>query len=196
MDTSPVPRASRWRALEHRLLLQTRVFDVRTTRFHHPVRNVERDFIVIEPPDWVNVIALTPDNQMVLVRQFRYGTDAFSLEIPGGVIEKGEPPEVAGVRELQEETGYVGSRMSTLGQVHPNPAIQSNRCHFILVEQATALKPVAWDHDEEIEVLLFPIDEVFALARSGQITHSLVLNALFLFEPIWREKMKAGTGRA
>ena len=123
---------------------------------------------------------------MILVRQFRYGADAFSLEIPGGVIEKGEEPAIAGVRELQEETGYVGSPARILGHVQPNPAIQSNRCHFLLVEEASATTPVAWDHDEEIEVCVLPIQEVFSLARSGGITHSLTWNALFLFEPWWK----------
>ncbi|MEO6004892.1 MAG: NUDIX hydrolase [Opitutus sp.] len=131
-------------------------------------------------------MALTPDERMVLVRQFRYGVNAFSLEIPGGVIERGEPPEVAGVRELREETGYVGSSPRVLGSVNPNPAIQSNRCHFLLVEHAVATTPVAWDHDEEIQVTTMPVDEVLALARSGGISHSLVLNALFLFEAVRR----------
>ena len=159
---------------------------MRSTRFEHPVRNVQRDFVVIDPPDWVNVIAITPDERMVLVRQFRYGINAFSLEIPGGVIERGEAPEVGGVRELQEETGYIGSAPQLLGSVHPNPAIQSNRCHFLLVEHATQTSAVAWDHDEEIDVCLLPVEEVLAIARAGQITHSLVLNALFLFESRWR----------
>lgn len=187
MDSTSLPSPSRWNALEHSALLRTRVFEVRSTRFRHPVRLVERDFVVIDAPDWVNVIALTPDGCIVLVRQFRYGTDSFSLEIPGGVIERGELPERAGVRELQEETGYMGSRVRMLGTVNPNPAIQSNRCHFLLVEQAVVARPMAWDHDEEIEVTAVPVEQVFALARKGDISHALVLNALFLFEPIWRE---------
>ncbi len=187
MDSSPVPGASRWESLEHKTLLETRIFDVRSTRFRHPVRLVERDFIVIDPPDWVNVIALTPDHRLVLVRQFRYGANAFSLEVPGGMIERGEEPALAGVRELQEETGYVGAPARLLGSVQPNPAIQSNRCHFLLVEQAVATMPIAWDHDEEIEICTLPVEEVFTLARAGGITHALVLNALFLFEPVWRE---------
>lgn len=182
--------ASRWDVLAHSDLLKTRIFDVRSTRFRHPVRDVERDFIVIDPPDWVNVVAVTPDDHMVLVRQFRYGTNDFSLEIPGGVMEPGEVPAVAGVRELQEETGYTGAPARILGSVRPNPAMQSNRCHFLLVEDATATLPMAWDHDEEIEVCLLPVSEVLLQARKGGINHSLVLNALFLYEPIWRGARK------
>lgn len=142
---------------------------------------------MIDAPDWVNVIALTPDGRIVLVRQFRFGINDFSLEIPGGVIEAGEEPLIAGVRELREETGFTGAPARQLGSVHPNPAMQNNRCHFVFVEQAVRTAPLAWDADEEIQVTTLPVEEVFALARSGGITHSLVLNALLMFEPVWRE---------
>jgi 8-oxo-dGTP pyrophosphatase MutT (NUDIX family) len=191
-SSSPQPSPSAWQILGHRPLLETRIFSVRSTQFRHPTRLDERDFVVIDPPDWVNVIAVTLDGKIVLVRQFRYGANSFSLEIPGGVIERGELPEVAGVRELQEETGYVGNPARVLGSVQPNPAIQSNRCHFLLVEHAVATMPLAWDQDEEIELNLMPVEEAFALARSGGITHSLTLNAFFLFEPLWNEHRKLG----
>jgi 8-oxo-dGTP pyrophosphatase MutT (NUDIX family) len=181
----PSPDPARWERQSQRTLASTRILDLQSVHFRHPVRGTERDFVVIDAPDWVNVVALTPDGQLVLVRQFRYGIDAFSLEIPGGVIERGEDPLVAGVRELREETGYVGAPARLLGSVHPNPAIQSNRCHLVLVEAAVRSAAMAWDHDEEIAVTTAPVDEVFAWARAGRITHSLVLDALWLFEPVW-----------
>ena len=127
----------------------------------------------------------------MLVRQFRFGIDGFSLEIPGGMMEPGEDPLATGVRELREETGYAGAPARLLGSVHPNPAIQSNRCHFLLVEQAVVATDMEWDTDEEIEVTTLPVDEVLALARSGGITHGLVLDALLFFEPVWA-KLKSG----
>jgi 8-oxo-dGTP pyrophosphatase MutT (NUDIX family) len=184
------PEPSRWEALSHTTLAKTRIFDLRSTRYRHPARRTEREFIVIDPPDWVNVIALTAGEQIVLVRQFRFGTNAFSLEIPGGVIEAGEEPLIAGVRELREETGYTGAPARQLGTVYPNPAIQSNRCHFVFVEQAVLTMPLAWDDDEEIQVTTLPVEEVFTLARTGGITHGLVLNALLLFEPVWRARRR------
>ena len=187
--TPPAPE--RWEKLADATIASTRVLDLHRTRFRHPRRNVERDFVVIRPPDWVNVIALTPDRHLVLVRQFRFGIDTFSLEIPGGCLEAGEDPVVAGVRELREETGYAGTSARLLGSVHPNPAIQSNRSHFLLVENATKTEEIEWDADEEIEVTTLPVDDVLALARSGGITHGLVLDALFHFEPIWRQ-MRGG----
>ena len=181
---------SRWEKLGHRPQLHTRIFDVVGTRYRHPARSTEREFVVINAPDWVNVVALTPDGHLVLVRQFRYGIDEFSLEIPGGVIDTGEDPVVAGLRELREETGYSGAPAKLLGVVHPNPAMQSNRCHFVFVEQAVRAFELEWDPDEEIQVTTLPADEVLQLARSGGIVHSLVMNALMLFEPYWRALKK------
>jgi len=179
---------SRWERLGHEAVASTRVFELHHVRYRHPRRGTERDFVVAHPPDWVNVIALTPDHHLVLVRQFRFGVDDFALEIPGGVMDRGEDPLAAGPRELREETGYAGAPARLLGTVRPNPAILSNRCHVVLVAQAAPATATAWDHDEEIEILTRPVDEVLALARNGGINHSLVLNALFLFEPYWRAR--------
>ena len=177
---------SRWEKLGRALRTKTAVFDIFNVRYRHPARGAERDFVVIQAPDWVNVIALTPERRLVLVRQFRYGIDEFSLELPGGVIEPGEDPVAAGLRELREETGYAGTSARLLGSVHPNPAIQSNRCHFVVVESAVPTHAQDWDPDEEIQVSTEPVDDVYALARAGGISHGLVLDALMFFEPHWR----------
>ena len=193
MNPSPQSGApARWEKIGETTLATTRVLDLRTVRLRHPGRNVERDFVVLAPGDWCNVIAVTPDGQLVLVRQFRFGIHEFSLEIPGGMIDPGEDPVVAGVRELREETGYTGDRARLLATVHPNPAIQNNRCHLVLVENATASGPQEWDHDEEIEVITAPVDDVLACAREGKITHSLVICGLMHFEPLWRARSGRG----
>lgn len=176
---------ARWERTGQSLHAQCQVFDVLHARYRHPGRGRERDFVVIEAPDWVNVIALTPDDRLVLVRQFRFGIDDFSLEIPGGVMEPGEDPLTAAQRELREETGHTGQPARVLGHVHPNPAIMNNACHLVLVEQAQRTTGLDWDHDEEIEVLTAPVDEVLGWARTGRIRHALVLDALLLFEPVW-----------
>lgn len=136
----------------------------------------------------MQVIALTPDGRLVLVNQFRFGTDTFSLELPGGVIEAGEDPVTAGVRELREETGFEGASARLLASIHPNAAIQNNRCHLVFVEGAILRGDADLDEDEEIEVTATPVDEVLALARAGRVTHCITLAALFHFEPIWRAR--------
>lgn len=179
------PAPQRWKRLGAREVARTRIFSVESVDFHHPKRAKPQDFFIINAPDWVNVVAVTPDGRLVLVRQFRYGTNDFSLEIPGGVIDPGEDPVAAAVRELQEETGYAGTGARLLGTVHPNPAIQNNRCHLVLVEQARPTAGLDWDPDEEFEIMALPVDEVYQLAYRGGITHAMVLDALLLFAPVW-----------
>jgi len=183
---SPSPRPARWQKLSQTTQAETPIFKLDQARFRHPVRGTEKNFVVINSPDWVNVLAVTPDGRLVLVRQFRYGTNAFSLEIPGGVMDPGEDPVTAGLRELREETGYTGEGARLLASVHPNPAIQSNRSHFVLVENVHLAHELDWDPDEEIEVSLQPVEQVLEMAHSGGITHALVLNALMFFEREWR----------
>jgi 8-oxo-dGTP pyrophosphatase MutT (NUDIX family) len=171
---------SLWRRGAERRLAATRVFDLHGVQFRHPVRGTEREFIVVQSRDWVNIVALTPEGDVVLVRQFRFGIEALSLEVPGGVIEAGEDPVAAGLRELREETGFVGQRGHLIASVHPNPAIQNNRCHMVLVEDVRRVAATEWDADEEIEVVTLPLAEALARTRDGGITHALALNALHL----------------
>ena len=182
------PAPSAWERLVDATVDHFRIFQVRRTRYRHSRDAREGEFVVIDSNDWVNVVAVTDDGQLLLVRQFRFGRHAFSLEIPGGLIEAGEDPVAAGVRELREETGYAGHSARILGRVHPNPAIQSNTCHLVLVEGARCMGPTQFDANEEIELSLHPVEEVLAMARDGRITHSLVLDALFFFEPWWRAR--------
>ncbi len=182
------PEPQRWKRGAERKLAETRILDLLSVQFTHPFRGTQRDFIVVDAPDWVNVVALTADKKIVLVRQFRYGTNQLSLEIPGGVIEPKEDPVVAAVRELKEETGYSGSNARLIASIHPNPAIQNNRCHLVLVENAVLSDVVQWDEDEEMSCEVMPVEAVLALAREGKITHSLVLCGLFHFEGWWRSQ--------
>ncbi len=176
---------SRWEKRDASVIAVTRIFEVKSQRYWHPVRRIEKEFAVVQAPDWVNVIAVTPDGRLALINQFRFGLNGFSLEIPGGIMDQGEDPVAAGLRELREETGYGGKNARVIGIVHPNPAFQTNRCHLVLVEDAQRTGDLDWDDDEEIEVRLIPVDEVYALARSGTISHSLVLDGLFFFQPHW-----------
>src|SRR6056300_1563597 len=127
---------SSWDLQGEKLHANCRIFEVRERRFKRRSDGVEGDFYVLDTNDWVNVLAITPEQKIVLVRQFRFGSRENSLEPPGGVVEKGEDPIIAGIRELEEETGYVGENPELLGSVRPNAAILSNRCHVVIVRNA------------------------------------------------------------
>jgi ADP-ribose pyrophosphatase len=132
----------------------------------------------IECPDWINVIPLTGAGEVVLVRQFRHGIGADTLEVPGGQMDPGDAtPHEAARRELLEETGYAGDDWTPLGWVHPNPAILSNRCHSFLARGVRPVAPIRNDPNERTEVELAPLSEIPRLIGEGRITHGLVLNA-------------------
>ena len=166
-----------WNILSTELIHQTRVLDLVSQR-SQSVEFPERigDYVVLDVPNWVNVIAITPDEQMVLIRQFRQGTGKMTLEIPGGMVDPGEDFVTAGVRELLEETGGVGVNPIQIGVAEPNPALQNNLCGTILVRDVVLGEPNL-DPNEEIEVVLVPVTEVPELIRTGEIAHSLVITA-------------------
>jgi len=162
------------------------VFSIREDRKVSPRTGREHDFYVLDCVDWVNVIAVTTDQQLVLVEQFRHGTESVELEIPGGVMDKLETDPVAtAMRELREETGFEGRNARVLGAVRPNPAIMSNTCYTILIEDCRLVHPVEFDHGEDIVTRLCPVDEATRLVASGKIQHSLVVVGLSYFD-LWR----------
>jgi len=173
-----------WKYLHSKIIQSCRVFSIKSERYRSSHSGQEHDFYVIDSIDWVNIIPLTSDEKVILVKQFRFGTKDFSLEIPGGMLDDGEPPAQAARRELLEETGYTGDEPILLGMVHPNPAIHTNRCYSYLIRNVTFSNPPQQDSTEDIEVQIVPLAEIPRLIRDGQITHALVIAAFYwLFSP-------------
>jgi ADP-ribose pyrophosphatase len=177
-----------WRQLSSRSLGDFRVFSVRQVRKVSPRTGAEHDFFVIDSSHWVNVVALTPERQMILIEQYRHGSSTVELEIPGGILDAADAsPAAGGVRELAEETGYEGDAPIIVGQVFPNPAIMVNHCYTVLVQNCRLVKPVQWDAGEDLVTKLVPMEQVPELVASGRIRHSLVVAALYQFDLWWKK---------
>jgi 8-oxo-dGTP pyrophosphatase MutT (NUDIX family) len=182
-----------WRQLSSRPRGDYRVFSVREERKVSPRTGREHDFFIIDASSWVNVVALTPDRQMVLIEQYRQGSNTLELEIPGGIIDPADAsPEAAGSRELAEETGYQGEPAVLVGQVFPNPAIMRNHCYTVFVRDCRLAQAVALDAGEDLATRLVPLEQVAELVASGQIRHALVVAALYQFELWWKKNGLAG----
>ncbi|NOY24325.1 MAG: NUDIX hydrolase [Oligoflexia bacterium] len=161
-------------------LLETRIFKVSRHQARSRLRDRQANFFVLDTLDWVNVIARTLDGRVVLVEQYRHGTDSVTVEIPGGMVDPGEDALCAGLRELAEETGYrpaPDATVQVIGVVDPNPAIQRNRCTTVLVDGIVSGSDDP-DPNEELAVRLVPQAVLPDLVRQGVITHALVVAAL------------------
>ncbi len=177
-----------WPTLHSKKLGDFRIFSLRSDCRVSPRTGAKHDFFVIDSVPWVNVVALTPDRQVVLVEQFRHGSETVELEIPGGVMDPADlSPVATGCRELREETGFCGDSAQLVGQVFANPAIMSNKCHTVLVENCQLAGPVQFDSAEDVSTQLVPLSEIPELVASGKIQHSLVVAALYQFELWWKK---------
>jgi len=167
-----------WTMEETGVMAETPIFSLRTRHCASPVEpDRHGEFVYLESPDWVNVIALAGDGRVVMIEQFRHGTGEVTLEIPGGCVEEGESPTEAGLRELLEESGWGAGTTEMIGAVTPNPAILDNRCHTLLVRDAVQVQEPRPDGNEEIAVRLVALQEVPVLIREGVIHHALVVAA-------------------
>jgi 8-oxo-dGTP pyrophosphatase MutT (NUDIX family) len=177
-----------WQKLSSKPLGNFHIFTIRSDQVISPRTQQQQDVYVIDCGNWVNVIAVTPDQQLVMIEQYRHGSTTVELEIPGGMIDaKDASPVAAGVRELCEETGYEGENPRVLGQIFPNPAIMSNTCYTVMVENCRCLHPVKFDHGEDLATRLVPIADLPQLVAGGKIKHSLVVVALYYFD-LWQRR--------
>ncbi len=179
-----------WKKIATKKLARFKVFDVRLDRKISPRTNARHDFYIIECANWVNVVAVTPDEKLVMVEQHRHGTNTVELEIPGGMIDRRDAsPVAAGVRELREETGFAGRKARVIGKIFPNPAIMNNTCFTVLVENCRCVHPLELDGGEDLVTRLVPIRDIPRLMARGKIGHSLVAVALYHHE-LWQKKRK------
>ncbi|HLR26760.1 MAG TPA: NUDIX hydrolase [Fodinibius sp.] len=159
---------------------QTPIFNLfrRSMRLQDEAESLSGDFYVLQAPEWINVIPITPENEVVLVEQYRYGIEQPTLEIPGGMVDAGEEPGESARRELLEETGYRSDRWKSLGKVSANPAIMDNFAHIYLAEECVYEKETNFDTHERINVHLVPMQTFLEYVADGTIHHSIVVAAV------------------
>jgi 8-oxo-dGTP pyrophosphatase MutT (NUDIX family) len=161
-----------------RTLVKTWLFQLRRERFRSRTSGKTHDFFVAHLADGVQAIALTREHQLVMVRQFRAATRRDSLEMPGGLIERGEDPRTAGARELLEETGYAGDPPEPLGTLWPNPALLTMGVTTIVVRNAQRVAEPRPDASEELIVELVPVRDIPELIQTGRIDHAMCVAGL------------------
>jgi ADP-ribose pyrophosphatase len=179
-----------WKKVSTKQLGDFRIFKLRSDTYISPRTEKEHDFFVLESVHWVNVVAVTPDRQLVMVEQYRFGSGRVELEIPGGMMDPEETDPVAtAVRELREETGYEGEKARILGRIQANPAILNNICYTVLIENCRLAHPVEFDQGEDLVTTLAPVLEIPKLIAEEKIGHSLVVVALYHFD-LWQRGIK------
>ena len=169
-----------WKTISSEYLFNDLWFKVRKDTCETPGGKIVSPYYVYEFPTWVTGVALTEDNKIILVRQYRHAAGLTMLEIPGGCVDDTDDNlETAIRREMLEETGYSFSSVEYLGRTSANPSTNNNWMHMYLLRGGVKVKDQHLDHGEEIEVYLYSIEEVKQLLKENQVVQSMHVTCLF-----------------
>lgn len=170
-----------WQILEEQYYDRFQIFSVKKSRRVNPRSGKTIDFVLMDGLNWVSVLPLTTDNNVVLVRQYRHGIEDYTIETPGGCVEENELPAESARRELLEETGYRASVIEPLGIFDPNPPMYGMRCHSFVARNVEPAGLQQLDDGEDIQVLTRPLPEFLRMVRAGEVTHAIVMATVALF---------------
>ena len=173
----------KWQTLRSKLVFDHRWYRLRQDEVILPDGQIVDDYFVSLRPDIATVLPITPEGEIVFVRQYRHGVGEILLELPAGTFEAGEVPLAVAQRELAEETGYASEQWSAIATLYSNPVNQNNKTYLFRAEAARLVQAQKLDLTEEIEVVLKPIAEVPGLIASGQICVSGSVAAIALGLP-------------
>ena len=160
-----------WEKVTSRYIAHFRVFDLREDILKSPRTGTEYPAYILETGDWINIIPVTPDEKVVMVRQYRFAAEQVTLEIPGGLADISDlSMQEAAKRELKEETGFVSTEVIQLGSVLPNPAILNNKCHVFYAKNVVCEADQCLDIGEDIDVELVPLQDIPELIQMAPST--------------------------
>jgi ADP-ribose pyrophosphatase len=179
-----------WAILKREPVEDFKLFQIQKKQVRSPRTGETREVQAIQFVDWVLILPLTADEQVIMVHQYRHGIERICLELPGGLVDPADDSSAfSAQRELLEETGYQADQIMLIGECYPQPAILSNKCFFYLAKNATKVQPPHLDSAEDIEIIKIPLKEIPAKIENKQIDHGMVLLAFFF---LW---MKQGQGK-
>ena len=171
----------KWHINSSEVDYENAILKINRNKCLHPEKGVSHDFFVIDTYNWINVVAITEEGEFILVKQHRLGSDEFTIETPGGVVDPDESTADCARRELAEETGYRGGEVHLLNSSWSNPAIMSNRIDFYLIDNCIKTGEQNLDDAEDIEIITARGEEVIEMIRNGEISHSIAVTALSLY---------------
>ncbi len=178
-----------WKCIQTSPGPELKLFRVRFDWVENPRNSHRMKATILEAPDWVNIVPLTPEEKVVVVHQYRFGTRETTIEIPAGIVEPGESSKEAAIRELREETGYASENWEYLGYVEPNPAFLNNKCHHWVAKNVKQASPLNLDKGENLLVGEMSLQEIQQEISKGSFRHSLAFTALahlFNLRPLLR----------
>ncbi len=169
----------KWKTIDSKYIIQRPWATLRVDKLEMPNGNIKEEYYVLEYPTWVNMVALTEDNQVIFVKQYRHGAGRIMVELPAGVVEENEDPEIAARRELLEETGYAFDEISYVCELFANPATSGNITYTYLLTGGRKVQEQDLDPSEDIEVLLMDLEEAKQFLFDNKIGQALHSSALF-----------------
>ena len=182
----------RWSERSRRRVARYALFDVYTSR-RESHDNREADFIFLETPDWVTIVPYIADRDaFYMVRQYRHGADAITLEFPAGVVSSGEHPRAAAARELGEETGCTATYLESAGAVNPNPAFMTNRVHTFVATGLECAGEQTLDENEIIDTEIVSVDTIRQHLGAEPFTNGIMVISFTFFQR-WLERSNEAT---
>lgn len=168
-----------WVLLSEEIKFKKNWFSVVTQKVQLPDARILDPYFVVNVPNWANIIIATPNNELVMVKQYRQAAQAFTIEPAGGLIDENENPMQAAIREMQEETGYTSNEVSLLSEVYPNPALQPTKAYFYLAENAELTLQKNLDAFEDIEIVILPKQQVLDMLHNNEFTNGVQVGAIY-----------------